>query len=146
MRLVNCYRLYAKKRTSAHGCYRLYPASHLYHSRTLTHLFTGSIATFLQHLCQLYRQANTYHNLQHALDVFQAVYFFLTSAGAVPPVTILLEDGRTWKRDREASDPLVGLLTDEDLFALCIAAVGHDVGHPGLNNAFMVRRLTRYRS
>ncbi|EIW55345.1 HD-domain/PDEase-like protein [Trametes versicolor FP-101664 SS1] len=102
----------------------------------------GSIATFLQHLCQLYRQANTYHNLQHALDVFQAVYFFLTSAGAVPPVTILLEDGRTWKRDREASDPLVGLLTDEDLFALCIAAVGHDVGHPGLNNAFMKNAKT----
>ncbi|KAI0822903.1 HD-domain/PDEase-like protein [Trametes gibbosa] len=102
----------------------------------------SSIATFLQHLCQLYRQANTYHNLQHALDVFQAVYFFLVSSGVVPPVTILLEDGRTWRRDRDQSDPLVGLLTDEDLFALCIAAVGHDVGHPGLNNAFMKNAKT----
>ncbi|KAH9848356.1 HD-domain/PDEase-like protein [Lenzites betulinus] len=102
----------------------------------------SSIATFLQHLCQLYRQANTYHNLQHALDVFQAVYFFLVSSGVVPPVTILLEEGRTWRRDPEQSDPLVAQLTDEDLFALCIAAMGHDVGHPGLNNAFMKNAKT----
>ena len=33
---------------------------------------------------------------------------------------------------------LIDCLTHEDLFALCIAAVGHDVGHPGLTNAFMV--------
>ncbi|KAI0367692.1 HD-domain/PDEase-like protein [Pilatotrama ljubarskyi] len=102
----------------------------------------NSVAKFLQHLCQLYRQVNTYHNFQHALDVFQAVYYFLYSSGAVPPVTILLEDGRTWKRDRENCDPLVSILTDEDLFALYIAAVGHDVGHPGLNNAFMKNAKT----
>ncbi|KAI0764545.1 hypothetical protein BD413DRAFT_482506 [Trametes elegans] len=103
----------------------------------------GCVATFLQHLCQLYRQANTYHNFQHALDVFQAVYFFLYSSGAVPPVTILLEDDyRTWTRDREQCDPLVSLLTEEDLFALYVAAVGHDVGHPGLNNAFMKNAKT----
>ncbi|KAI9066828.1 HD-domain/PDEase-like protein, partial [Trametes sanguinea] len=102
----------------------------------------GYIATFLQHLCQLYRQSNTYHNFQHALDVFQAVYFFLYSSGAFPPVTILLEDGRTWKRDRDQCDPLVSCLTAEDLFALCIAAVGHDVGHPGLTNAFMKNAKT----
>ncbi|KAI0676581.1 HD-domain/PDEase-like protein [Trametes maxima] len=100
------------------------------------------LATSLPHLSQLYRQANTYHNFQHALDVLQAVYFFLFSSGAVPPVTILLEDGRTWKCEKELCDPLVSLLTNEDIFALCIAAVGHDVGHPGLNNAFMKNART----
>ncbi|KAI0739159.1 HD-domain/PDEase-like protein [Daedaleopsis nitida] len=97
----------------------------------------SSLAAFLQHLRHLYRQGNSYHNFQHALDVFQAVYFFLYSAGAVPPVTILLEDGRTWRREKDECDPLVSCLTLEDLFALYIAAVGHDVGHPGLTNAFM---------
>ncbi|KAI0716394.1 HD-domain/PDEase-like protein [Earliella scabrosa] len=95
------------------------------------------LATFLQHLRQLYRQGNSYHNFQHALDVFQAVYFFLYCAGMVPSVTILLEDGRTWTRDRDQCDPLTSCLSHEDLFALYIAAVGHDVGHPGLTNAFM---------
>lgn len=95
--------------------------------------------TFLQNLRQLYRQGNSYHNFHHALDVFQAVYYFLFSAGMVPSVTILLEDGRTWERDRERCDPLASCLRHEDLFALYIAALGHDVGHPGLNNAFMVR-------
>ncbi|TBU38768.1 HD-domain/PDEase-like protein [Dichomitus squalens] len=95
------------------------------------------LATFVQHLRQLYRQGNSYHNFQHALDVFQAVYFFLYCAGVVPSVTILLEDGRTWERDKTQCDPLVSCLTHEDLFALYVAAVGHDVGHPGLTNAFM---------
>lgn len=105
--------------------------------------FTGCLAAFLQHLRHLYRQGNSYHNFQHALDVFQAVYFFLYCAGMVPPVTILLEDGRTWGRKKDECDPLVSCLTHEDLFALYIAAVGHDVGHPGLTNAFMVMDISR---
>ncbi|KAI0656981.1 HD-domain/PDEase-like protein [Cubamyces menziesii] len=112
------------------------------HMQDIVAVPLGCVATFLQHLCQLYRQANTYHNFQHALDVFQAVYHFLFTSGMVPPVTLLLEDGRTWTRDRESCDPLISCLTDEDLFALCIAAVGHDVGHPGLTNAFMKNAKT----
>ncbi len=73
------------------------------------------------------------------------MYLFLYSSGAVPSVTILLEDGRTWERNKDECDPLVSCLTHEDLFALYIAAVGHDVGHPGLTNAFMVTPLARSR-
>ncbi|KAI1784861.1 HD-domain/PDEase-like protein [Ganoderma leucocontextum] len=112
----------------------LYRIEHMPHKVPVS---LNSLATFLQHLRQLYRQGNSYHNFQHALDVFQAVYFFLFCSGVVPPVTILLEDGRTWERDKDSCDPLVSCLTPEDLFALYIAAVGHDVGHPGLTNAFM---------
>ncbi|TDL25150.1 HD-domain/PDEase-like protein [Rickenella mellea] len=93
---------------------------------------------FLRHLRQVYRSMNTYHNFQHALDVFQATHMFLRTAGLVPPVSILLsKHKRTWKPDKGRNHSLVSLLTKEDLFALYIAAVGHDVGHPGFNNMFM---------
>ncbi|OCH89218.1 HD-domain/PDEase-like protein [Obba rivulosa] len=99
------------------------------------------IATFLHHLRQIYRRGNTYHNFQHALDVFQATHHFLFCAGVVPPVSILLDaDGRTWTRDKD--DTLLSCLTCEDLFALYIAAVGHDVGHPGLTNSFLKNAKT----
>ncbi|CCL98761.1 uncharacterized protein FIBRA_00766 [Fibroporia radiculosa] len=102
------------------------------------------LASFLSHLRQVYRQGNSYHNFQHALDVFQATYHFLYCAGMVPPVSILLHaDARSWERDKlNPSDRLLSCLTAEDLFALSIAAVGHDVGHPGLTNAFMKNAKT----
>ncbi|EMD35295.1 hypothetical protein CERSUDRAFT_116097 [Gelatoporia subvermispora B] len=101
----------------------------------------SSIATFLHHLRQIYRRGNTYHNFQHALDVFQATHHFLFCSGIVPPVSILLDaDGRTWSRDKD--DSLLSCLSNEDLFALYIAAVGHDVGHPGLTNSFMKNART----
>ena len=42
------------------------------------------------------------------------------------------------RRERVFSNCVLDVLTDEDVFTLYIAAVGHDVGHPGLTNAFMV--------
>lgn len=95
---------------------------------------------FLVHLRHAYRASNTYHNFQHALDVFQATYMYLRAAGALPPVAVLRSpEHLRWRPDPGKLSPLVGILRNEDLFALCIAAVGHDVGHPGFNNAFMVR-------
>ncbi|KZT64550.1 HD-domain/PDEase-like protein [Daedalea quercina L-15889] len=104
----------------------------------------NALESFLQHLRQMYRQANSYHNFHHALDVFQASYYFLYRAGMVPPVSIVLQpDSRTWKRDRDVTDGhLVSCLSEQDLFALLIAAIGHDVGHPGLSNAFMKNAKT----
>ncbi len=100
---------------------------------------TARLATFLQHLRQLYRRDNNYHNFQHALDVLQATYYFLLSAGVVPSVSILDGDSRSWKPDKLAADgSLLSSLSNADIFALYIAAIGHDVGHPGLTNAFMV--------
>ncbi|KAI0697046.1 hypothetical protein BC835DRAFT_1339898 [Cytidiella melzeri] len=103
----------------------------------------SQLATFLQHLRQLYRSDNNYHNFYHALDVLQATYFFLLSAGAVPPVSILHEDSRLWKPDKRRADGcLASSLSNADIFALYIAAIGHDVGHPGLTNAFMKNAKT----
>ena len=52
-----------------------------------------------------------------------------------------------WFRPDEGVKPVCGvgtrqareLLRTQDVLAILIAAMGHDVGHPGLSNAFMVR-------
>lgn len=102
-------------------------------------MLAGQISAFVHHLRQIYRYENTYHNFEHALDVLQATQCYLSTAKVVPPVTILLEPGRTWRSTRSQDDnSLIHTLGLRDLFALYIAAIGHDVGHPGLTNAFMV--------
>ncbi|BFI40333.1 protein MpCAPE [Marchantia polymorpha subsp. ruderalis] len=59
-------------------------------------------------------QPNPYHNFRHACDVLHAVYLILT-----------LVDGRK-------------KLSHLEVFALALAALCHDVDHPGLTNAFLV--------
>lgn len=104
------------------------------------------LSPFLAHLRALYRTGNRYHSFVHALDVLQAVYTFLDKSGLVPPITRLLLDpsdsqAEPWRRQRD--DPqdggLLSLLGSEDIFILCLAAIGHDVGHPGNSNAFLAR-------
>ncbi|KAJ7599023.1 hypothetical protein C8J56DRAFT_915693 [Mycena floridula] len=87
---------------------------------------------------------NPYHNFAHALDVLQASYAFLKGAGIVPSVCILLNDQvegsppKMWSRSptttRQGPTEKLDLL---DIFIIHIAAVGHDVGHPGFGNGFM---------
>lgn len=56
-----------------------------------------------------YHQVNKFHNFKHAIDVMQA----------------------TWQLcERLVDDPLQTLL-------LCMAAIGHDIGHPGSNNQLL---------
>ena len=62
-------------------------------------------------------QSNDYHNHVHATDVTQAVAFFIE--------TSLLEQ----------IDPV-------HMFSLLVSAIVHDVGHPGVNNAYLVARQT----
>lgn len=102
--------------------------------------FLDQISCFLRHLRTVYRWQNSYHNFQHALDVLQATQTFLCAAGRVPPVSILLEgDERLWRPDKaENGEDLIYCLDNMDLFTLYIAAIGHDVGHPGFTNGFMV--------
>jgi hypothetical protein len=108
-----------------------------------------TISPFLRHLRAIYRSQNSYHNFKHALDVLQAAHLFLCDAGVVPPVSIVQDPDRLWKRSSTSrrkryskgsfKDPgILRILTSADLLALYIAAIGHDVGHPGLSNAFMV--------
>jgi len=62
---------------------------------------------------------NEYHNYRHAADVMHACYIFTTCFGAA------------------------SYLTHTELFALLIAAICHDVDHPGLNNIFQVNSQSK---
>jgi hypothetical protein len=59
-------------------------------------------------------QRNSYHNSTHAADVLHAIYFFISQLD------------------------LCSKLSVEDVFACFIAAVIHDVDHPGYNNSFLI--------
>lgn len=85
-----------------------------------------------------YHDRNAYHNFRHAVDVVQAVYCMLVAEGAAPP--LLRDQARpraAWKRTETGE--LGQVLTALDGFALLLACAGHDVGHPGLSNAYLVR-------
>ena len=59
----------------------------------------------------------------------------------VPPVTILLQPAdRKWRPrlEKYTHESLLHTLGLREIFALYIAAIGHDVGHPGVTNVFMV--------
>jgi hypothetical protein len=98
----------------------------------------------------IYHAPNPYHNYIHAVDVLQATYTFLINMGVAPPWSFLRDltsDTPTWRRPDENDNPVHGLgtrrarevLRPQDVLAVVVAAVGHDVAHPGLSNAFMVR-------
>lgn len=70
-----------------------------------------------------------YHNWRHAVDVSQSVFSFLLDLQVCPPLGTEPETGTT---------PLERLLTPLDGLILLVSAIGHDVGHPGVNNAFLV--------
>ncbi|TEB20637.1 HD-domain/PDEase-like protein [Coprinellus micaceus] len=105
----------------------------------------SQVSAFVHHLRQIYRYENTYHNFEHALDVLQAIQCYLSTAHMVPPVTILLQPAdRKWRPrlGKYTHEPLVRTLGLREIFALYIAAIGHDVGHPGVTNVFMKNAQT----
>jgi hypothetical protein len=57
---------------------------------------------------------NSYHNATHAADVMSSMFFFIERS-------ILLDN-----------------MSEVDILASIIATLGHDIGHPGLNNRYMV--------
>src|SRR5277367_4010429 len=66
-----------------------------------------------------------YHNFRHVIDVLQAVFVFLVKLDTLPayPAEAMFQ-----KPEKSPFDALTLLIT----------AIGHDVGHPGVNNAFLV--------
>lgn len=108
--------------------------------------------TFLISLRAAYHPQNAYHNFAHAVDVLQAVYSFLAHLGVAPPISRLKQEEENnnttmpygkWKRNPELNEKgcIGDILRPMDVLALLVAAIGHDVGHPGLTNAYMVSCL-----
>eukprot|EP01134_Creolimax_fragrantissima_P001129 CFRG1129T1 len=74
-----------------------------------------TLRTFLKTLANGYRRDNPFHNALHAADVTHAVYYFVNCSG------------------------LTNVLSELEKCSVVIAAIIHDVDHPGVNNAFLER-------
>lgn len=73
----------------------------------------ASLDNWVRSLAELYN-ANPYHNWMHAFDVFQFIHMSLASGGAGEYFNF------------------------QDILAMLCGAIGHDVGHGGTNNAFLI--------
>ena len=86
--------------------------------------------------CRLaYNHFVLYHNFRHASDVLQSVFYFLVQIGTLPPYPL----GSTPPPFSEQKSPIAKLLSSFEAMTLLISAIGHDVGHPGVNNMFLVK-------
>ncbi|KAF9886823.1 3',5'-cyclic-nucleotide phosphodiesterase [Aspergillus nanangensis] len=90
------------------------------------------LRTFLLACRASYNSFVLYHNFRHAIDVLQSAFCFLVRIGALPPYGTVV-------RESDSKSPLVSILTSFDTLTLLISAIGHDVGHPGVNNFFLVK-------
>jgi hypothetical protein len=79
------------------------------------HINPPVMEAFMKELSVRYIKDNTYHNFHHACDVAQTTYRLIM----VSKVHMVL--------------------SDLESFSMLVAAIGHDVGHPGVNNAFLVK-------
>ncbi|KAH8194405.1 hypothetical protein TruAng_011424 [Truncatella angustata] len=94
---------------------------------------TNQLTKFLVSCRAAYNTFVPYHNFRHAVDVLQATFSFLLNMGALPPYPVDAGDHVT-----HAKTPMGALMKPFDALTLLISAIGHDVGHPGVNNGFLV--------
>ena len=93
----------------------------------------AELKTFLMASRAAYNDFVNYHNFRHVIDVMQAIFYFLLQLGALPSYSASVRDDT-----HKAISPIAALLKPFDALTLLITAIGHDVGHPGVNNAFLV--------
>ncbi|RKF53929.1 putative 3 5 -cyclic nucleotide phosphodiesterase [Golovinomyces cichoracearum] len=98
----------------------------------LWHLSTENLTVFLFASRSAYNAFVPYHNFRHVVDVLQACFVFLIRLGRIPPYS----DSYSVFSSSPSSD-LAESIRPNDALALLITAIGHDVGHPGVNNAFL---------
>ncbi|KAI4260409.1 MAG: hypothetical protein LQ352_000271 [Teloschistes flavicans] len=98
-------------------------------------LSAADLKSFLLASRAAYNSFVHYHNFRHVIDVMQAVYYFLLHLGTLPPYP---QPYPSPDESPLSKSPIGSLLRPSDALTLLISAIGHDVGHPGVNNAFLV--------
>ncbi|RFU72515.1 high affinity camp phosphodiesterase [Trichoderma arundinaceum] len=90
------------------------------------------LISFLVACRAAYNSFVPYHNFRHVVDVLQATFNFLVHIGSFPPYP-------TWSQPRlkVPKSPIAALVSPYEALTLLITAIGHDVGHPGVNNGFL---------
>lgn len=97
-----------------------------------------------------YRNGNPFHNFRHAVDVLQACFHFLIRLGSLPVFKQFITNPEVeYQSQYNNETELIGLdqkldnniahLNPIQTLGLLIAALGHDVGHPGTTNDFMIK-------
>ncbi|KAH8552541.1 hypothetical protein BGW37DRAFT_423915 [Umbelopsis sp. PMI_123] len=79
-----------------------------------------------------YHETNPYHNFSHAVDVLQTTYYYLCQIGVLEPLYPSAVRPRS-KPACVSQLPVRDIIRPCDIFALLMASIGHDVGHPGIN-------------
>ncbi|KAJ5807826.1 hypothetical protein N7474_009095 [Penicillium riverlandense] len=95
-------------------------------------LSPDELRSFLLACRAAYNSFVLYHNFRHAIDVLQCVFCFLLHIGALPPYEPIGQVA-------VPKSTIASLLSPFDSLTLLISAIGHDVGHPGVNNFFLVK-------
>ncbi len=93
---------------------------------------TENLTAFLVASRSAYNAFVPYHNFRHVVDVLQACFHFLVRLGRLPSYPASSHS------PEPPLSPIAALIRPFDALTLLITAIGHDVGHPGVNNAFLV--------
>lgn len=142
----------------------LYSLLQIKTSETLYFPNSNELLGFIFMVRDTYRNGNPFHNFRHAVDVLQACFHFLVKLTCLKPFKQLQSDPNVCalayvnKPDSEFNDhdtELIELISKEpksifdddepkylnplQTLGLLVAALGHDVGHPGVTNAFMIK-------
>lgn len=93
------------------------------------------LISFLVACRAAYNSFVPYHNFRHVVDVLQATFNFLVHIGALPPYPTTGQQQQQYPVSEKS--PIASLLSSFEALTLLITAIGHDVGHPGVNNGFL---------
>ncbi|KAL6453184.1 PDE2 3' [Candida maltosa Xu316] len=109
----------------------------------------NELLAFVFFVRDTYKNGNPFHNFRHAVDVLQACFHFLIRLGSLPKFKQYIEDPNVDYNFETYDESLIELqpLDDNDnprlnpiqALGLLVAALGHDVGHPGTTNDFMIK-------